>query len=167
MMLGNGSFGSVAAVSGVDSPIQVAFQLATEYNEKGLLNELGRIRPIMMVGDGAHRFAVKRGLPAASRKHNHEHHITVGNIMAKWIRYRAMIDGTDVDDQRDGTSRTPQVRVVLPRVDGSASEHGDEFWLVVLPHFPASRIHFLLKDTAWDGGCDRMRLHRPSVRWSE
>ena len=53
---------------------------------------------MMMVGDGAYRFAVKRGLPAASRKHIHEHRITVGNV-AKWMRFRAMIDGTYVDDQ--------------------------------------------------------------------
>jgi taspase (threonine aspartase 1) len=126
IMLGNGSFGSVGAVSGVDSAIQVAFHLAKERNEKGLIEELGRIRPIMMVGDGAYRFAVKRGLPVAACDHIRHHHITVGN-KAKWIRYRAMIDGTGTDGQVDGTADSqPAHMVKQDRVDGSADEDGDE-----------------------------------------
>jgi isoaspartyl peptidase/L-asparaginase-like protein (Ntn-hydrolase superfamily) len=126
IMLGNGSFGSVGAVSGVDSAIQVAFQLAKERNEKGLLEEMGRIRPIMMVGDGAYRFAVKKGLPVVARQHIFHHHITVGN-KAKWVRYKAIIDGTDADGRVDGAAGSSPVSMVPPKmVDGSAGEDADE-----------------------------------------
>ena len=126
IMLGNGSFGSVGAVSGVDSAIQVAFQLARERNEKGLLEEKGRIRPIMLVGDGAYRFAAKKGLPVVARQLIPNHHITVGN-KAKWIRYKAIIDGTDMDDQADGAAGSrPERTVPQEMVDGSAGEDCDE-----------------------------------------
>ena len=125
LMLGNGSFGSVGAVSGVDSAIQVAFQLAKERNEKGLIEDLGRIRPILMVGDGAYRFAVKRGLPAAARQQIRGHHITTGN-QARWLRYRAMIDATAAGGQADDVSDTPPLRPVQPRVDGCAGSDSDE-----------------------------------------
>jgi taspase (threonine aspartase 1) len=94
IMLGNSSFGSVGAVTGVDSAIRVAFHLAKERNEMGLVEELGRIRPIMMVrGDGAYQYAVKRGLPVAPRERIHQHHVTVGNT-AKWIKYKAIQEMT-------------------------------------------------------------------------
>ena len=127
LMLGNGSFGSVGAVSGVDSAIQVAFQLAKERNEKGLIEELGRIRPIMLVGDGAYRFAVKRGLPVAARNHIQSHHITVGNH-AKWVRYRAKIDANGAAGRAGGAanSRASPLRAVQQRVDGSAGEDSEE-----------------------------------------
>ena len=121
IMLGNGSFGSVGALSGVDSAIRVAFHLAKERNEKGLIEELGRIRPIMMVGDGAYRYAVKRGIPVAPRERIRQHHVTVGN-MAKWIKYKAMIDGTDAEmlDEDPATNRA--LRTAQASVDGGASE---------------------------------------------
>ena len=126
IMLGNGSFGSVGAVSGVDSAIQVAFQLAKERNEMGLLEEMGRIRPIMLVGDGAYRFASKKGLPVVARPLIANHHITVGN-KAKWIRYKAIIDGTDMDDQADGAAGSrPEGMVPEEMVDGSAAEDAEE-----------------------------------------
>ena len=125
LMLGNGSFGSVGAVSGVDSAIQVAFQLAKERNEKGLIEELGRIRPIMMVSDGAYRFAAKRGLPVAARDRIHAHHITVGN-QAKWVRYRSMIDATGAGGRLDQAADSQPLRTVQQRVDGSADDDSDE-----------------------------------------
>ena len=61
IVFGNGTFGSVGAVSGVDHPIQVAYQLAVERDQHGLIKELSRVRPISLVGDGAYQFAQTRG----------------------------------------------------------------------------------------------------------
>ena len=122
LMLGTGSFGSVGAVSGVDSPIQVAFQLAKDRNEKGLIEELGRIRPIMLVGDGAYRFAVKRGLSVATRNHIRNHHITVGN-QARWVKYKAIIDGAGAGEVSDEPSGNRPNRTFQQQMDSAGDDH--------------------------------------------
>ena len=75
-MFGNGTFGSVDAVSGVDHPIQVVYQLALESDQHGLVKELSRVRIISLVGDGAYQFAQTRGLGVVLRDEFDSHHVT-------------------------------------------------------------------------------------------
>ena len=112
MMLGNGSFGGVGGVSGVEHAIQVAYQLAKERNELGLVKELGRVRPIMLVGDGAYIYAQEHGFAVAPRESIDQHHVTWEN-KAKWTRYKHLIDADRIkrgaeNGDRAGEERTKQ-----------------------------------------------------------
>ena len=91
IVFGNGTFASVGAVSGVDHPIQVAYQLAIERDQHGLIKELSRVRPISLVGDGAYQFAQTRGLGVVPREHFGEHHVT-DTTRATWRRYKELIE---------------------------------------------------------------------------
>ena len=91
IVFGNGTFGSVGAVCGVDHSIQVAYQLAVERDQHGLIKELSRVRPISLVGDGAYQFAESRGLGVVPREQLADHHVT-DTTRATWKRYKELID---------------------------------------------------------------------------
>jgi len=91
MMLGNGAYSGVAAVCGVEHPIQIAYQLVTERNEYGLIKELGRVRPILLVGEGAWKYAEEKGFARVGQAEWYDHHVTE-DTRAKWKKYRALID---------------------------------------------------------------------------
>ena len=90
VVLGDGAFGSVGAVTGVDHPIQAAYRLAAERDQHGLIKELSRVRPISLVGEGAYRFAVRSGLGVVPRSEFEHHHVT-DKTRSTWQRYREMI----------------------------------------------------------------------------
>ena len=91
IVMGNGAMGSVGAATGVDHAIQVAHRLAKERNDDGLIKELGRVRPINLVGEGVYRYAQQRGLAVAPRDQLDGHH-TTPQTKAIWAHYKDMID---------------------------------------------------------------------------
>ena len=91
MMLGNGAYSGVGAVCGVEHPIQLAYQLVKERNEYGLIKELGRVRPILLVGEGAWKYAEERGFARVGPQEWHDHHVTE-ETRKKWKKFRAIID---------------------------------------------------------------------------
>ena len=90
IVFGNGAFGSVGAVSGVDHPIQVAYRLAADRDAHGLIKELSRVRPISLVGEGAYRYALAHGLGVAHTSQLDQHHVT-DKTRATWHRYHDLI----------------------------------------------------------------------------
>ena len=50
-------------IAGLRSPVGVAARLAAESRES---MPAGRVRPMLLAGDGARRWALARGLPAAA-----------------------------------------------------------------------------------------------------
>lgn len=56
------AWGGVAAVAEVRNPVRVAALLASDQMAAGPLS-CGRIRPVLLCGDGARRWAASRGLP--------------------------------------------------------------------------------------------------------
>ena len=91
MMLGNGAYSGVGAVSGVEHPIQLAYQLVKERNEYGLIKELGRVRPILLVGEGAWKYAEEKGFARVEQQEWYHHHVT-DETRRKWKRFRKIID---------------------------------------------------------------------------
>ena len=91
MMLGNGAYSGVAAVCGVEHPIQLAYQLVKERNEYGLIKELGRVRPILLVGEGAWKYAEEKGFARVGPEEWHDHHVTA-ETRRKWKKFKAIID---------------------------------------------------------------------------
>jgi taspase (threonine aspartase 1) len=127
IMLGNGSFGSVSAASGVDSAIGVAFHLVKERDCKGLVQELGRIRPIMMVGEGVYRYAVEHGLPVVARELIHDHNVTE-RTRSLWRKYKTIIFDASRAHQHKKPAPTPATTpsVVKFEVDGQAEDTDSE-----------------------------------------
>ena len=91
MMLGNGAYSGVGAVCGVEHPIQLAYQLVKERNEYGLIKEMGRVRPILLVGEGAWKYAEEKGFARVGPQEWHDHHVTE-ETRKKWKKYKALID---------------------------------------------------------------------------
>ena len=120
-MLGNGSFGSVGAASGAVQRLLARQGAQRERADR----RAGQNTTGHAGGDGAHRFAVKRGLPVAALNHNLVHHITVSN-QTKWVRYRAIIDATSTVARSDDMTDDRSLRAVQQRVNGSAAEDSDE-----------------------------------------
>ena len=90
IMLGNGAFSGVGAVSGVEHPIHIAYQLIKERNELGMIKELGRVRPILLVGEGAWRYAEEHGFARVEKAEWGNHHVTP-ETRKKWEKYRDII----------------------------------------------------------------------------
>ena len=116
IVFGNGAFGSVGAVCGVDHPIQVAYQLAFERDQHGLIKELSRVRPISLVGDGAYQFAETRALGVVPREQLGDHHVTDAT-RATWKRYKQLIDKQSNNKRSAGASEAGA---------GAGSGHGDD-----------------------------------------
>ena len=126
IVFGNGTFGSVGAVSGVDHPIQVAYQLAIERDQHGLIKELSRVRPISLVGDGAYQFAVSRGLGVVGREHFGEHHVT-DTTRATWKKYKTLIDkNKHGSGSSSGSSSSSNKRAREGEEGGKGRNGGDE-----------------------------------------
>ena len=63
VMAGDGTYGAVAAVQGLRNPIAAATQLALDSRQP--LSH-GRVRAVMLAGDGARAWAEERGVQAAT-----------------------------------------------------------------------------------------------------
>ena len=97
-MGGDGTFGAVAAVSGIKHPGAAAVQLALD----GRLElSHGRVRPMILAGDGAREWARVRGLDAAAtREEARAMHLTAKS-RRQHKRYREIVNDTG-DTESDG-----------------------------------------------------------------
>lgn len=88
VMLGDGRWGAVGAAPGITNPSMAAALLAEESH---LPLSLGRVRPTLLVGPGAWRFGLSRGLTGAGDEAGcRTLHVTPA-AQASWRRYRQMI----------------------------------------------------------------------------
>ncbi|GAM17346.1 hypothetical protein SAMD00019534_005210, partial [Acytostelium subglobosum LB1] len=62
MLCGGGCWAGVGAVNGVCNPIKAAGAMLRKQREKGHYKSLGRIRPLMLVADGAKEWASNHGV---------------------------------------------------------------------------------------------------------
>ncbi|KAK9821428.1 hypothetical protein WJX81_004362 [Elliptochloris bilobata] len=93
VMAGDGAFGAVGAASGLRNAVAVAACLAAETRER---LPAGRVHPMMLAGDGARRWALARGLPAAaSARDAEEWHVTDAAVR-RWRRYQALAAAADL-----------------------------------------------------------------------
>ena len=119
MVMGTGAMGSVGAVSGVNHSIQVAHRLAKERTEEGLVGDLGRIRPIFLVGDAVYRYAKECGLEVCA-PHEVQQHNTTAQTKAIWAHYKDVIE-------RHGSAREPpQQRVDAEQTAAAAATTAGE-----------------------------------------
>mmetsp|Transcript_29962 Transcript_29962/g.84525 ORF Transcript_29962/g.84525 Transcript_29962/m.84525 type:complete len:466 (+) Transcript_29962:124-1521(+) len=96
----DGNFGAVGAVPGVAFPIEVADLLAAGSQE---LLPLGRVPPLMLVGDAARRWAFQKGLQAAASPEEAEAWNVTPEARARWTRYSQMIEDAEAQDgDQDG-----------------------------------------------------------------
>ncbi|EIE19581.1 N-terminal nucleophile aminohydrolase [Coccomyxa subellipsoidea C-169] len=108
-MAGDGAFGAVGAVSGVENPVRVAGELARQSREP---MALGRVRPMFLAGDGAREWAKEQGLPAApSAEAASQWHIN-GAAQRRWQRYKRMID--EAVQSREAPSNPAGIHKKLP-----------------------------------------------------
>jgi taspase (threonine aspartase 1) len=84
----DGSFGSVGAAPGISNPIAAADRLRAQA-QQGLMS-LGRVPPLMLVGEGARRFAEMNGLPV-SASGDLKHHVTKESHM-RWQDHRGRLE---------------------------------------------------------------------------
>ncbi|KAG2499801.1 hypothetical protein HYH03_002097 [Edaphochlamys debaryana] len=98
LMSGDGSFGAVAAVSGVSNPILAAAALAAE---SGTPLSCGRVRPLLLAGEGARRYAHGRGIPCVppGQPVPPEFQVTPA-ARAAWGRYTAMLSAAELHQQQ-------------------------------------------------------------------
>lgn len=88
-MEGGGSFGAVGAAPGIRNPIKAAVQLALDGRER---LSCGRVRPMLLAGQGATRWARFRGLDATmDTKEAEAMHVTP-KARQRWARYRQMVN---------------------------------------------------------------------------
>lgn len=112
-MDGDGAFGAVAAASGIRNPIAAAALLATESSQP--LSH-GRVRPIMLAGEGARAWAASKGLPtAATPQAAGAMHVT-DKSRRQWEKYSAWVAAGEGDD--GGVEGLPET--------GTAAETGIE-----------------------------------------
>jgi len=81
--------GAVGAAQGLDSPIGVAAELLREAR-LGMLPG-GRVRPMLIAGDGARRWAAKRGLGVAVDGALKSHHVSDG-ASRRWQEARQTVE---------------------------------------------------------------------------
>ncbi|KAJ3059156.1 taspase, threonine aspartase, 1, partial [Rhizoclosmatium hyalinum] len=101
---GAGAFGGVGAVSGVRNPVKVAARVMNAQIAGGVVGVLGRVRPMVVVGDGA-----VRGFGGVDEDKCHDSELVSEEALARWKRVLDLLE-----KERDGL------------LDGGA-ETGDEF----------------------------------------
>ncbi|KAF8380282.1 hypothetical protein HHK36_027764 [Tetracentron sinense] len=122
IMDGNsGAFGAVGAVPGVRNAIQIATLLAKEQMMGPSL--LGRIPPIFLVGEGAHKWAKSKGiiLPAVTEA---EEWLVTERAKAQWLKYKAMLDDAKAKGKSSAAelSSSPRETVMLQAISEIESE---------------------------------------------
>ncbi|KAL9659477.1 hypothetical protein QQ045_024283 [Rhodiola kirilowii] len=85
----SGAFGAVGALPGVRNPIMVAAMLAKEERKKSSL--LGRLPPIFLVGEGARRWAMSKGISAPENISEDEEWLATERAKMQWKRYKVMV----------------------------------------------------------------------------
>ena len=108
---GDGAFGAVGAAPGLTHPIDVAAQLLRD-GRVSLSN--GRVRPMMLAGEGARDYAQSRS-PLASLSHTDDQ--KTKQSRENWIKYRKVVDKDGEIEARkmDGWHRTTEEDPIHPQ----------------------------------------------------
>uniref|UniRef100_A0A7N0T405 Threonine aspartase n=1 Tax=Kalanchoe fedtschenkoi TaxID=63787 RepID=A0A7N0T405_KALFE len=85
----SGAFGAVGALSGVRNPILVAALLAEDQRKTSTL--LGRLPPMFLVGEGARRWAISRGIFVPENVTEADEWLVTERAEMQWKRYKAMV----------------------------------------------------------------------------
>lgn len=86
----SGAFAAVGAVPDVRNAIQIAASLLEEQKMGSSL--LGRIPPTFLVGEGAHRWAISKGICPAETIEEAEKWLVTERAKVQWLKYKAMLD---------------------------------------------------------------------------
>ncbi|KAJ8441537.1 hypothetical protein Cgig2_026338 [Carnegiea gigantea] len=86
----SGAFAAVGAVPDVRNAIQIAASLLEEQKMGSSL--LGRIPPTFLVGEGAHRWAISKGICPAEAIEETEKWLVTERAKVQWLKYKAMLD---------------------------------------------------------------------------
>eukprot|EP00798_Chlamydomonas_sp_ICE-L_P010298 gene10298-8221_t len=109
---GSAAFGAVGASSGIYNPIEAAYSLA-DSTIRGKPLSCGRVRPMLLAGEGARGFAAASGLTTATPGDLKQHHVTPSSLKA-WRKYAAMVSAAESKD----TVTKGSARVVNAEVAG-------------------------------------------------
>ncbi|KAK7292639.1 hypothetical protein RJT34_15490 [Clitoria ternatea] len=96
----SGAFGAVGAVPGVRNAIQIAALLAKEQMMGSPL--LGRMPPIFLVGEGAHKWAKSKDIALPLSIEEANEWLVTEKAKAQWIKYKSMLESA-----RSKTENTP------------------------------------------------------------
>lgn len=123
-MGGDGTFGGVAAVSGIKHPGMAAVQLALDGR---LRLSHGRVRPMILAGEGAREWARVRGLDAAAtREEAVAMHLTAKS-QRQHERYRKIVNNADDTERNGGRSNNGKNRLKHQRKKAKTSKQGNNF----------------------------------------
>mmetsp|Transcript_32975 Transcript_32975/g.53499 ORF Transcript_32975/g.53499 Transcript_32975/m.53499 type:complete len:311 (-) Transcript_32975:755-1687(-) len=118
-----GSYGSVGAVSGVKNPIVIAEALLRQ-EAKGLLSAR-RVPPMMLVGDGARRWAQKQGLGGVSADPPLADFLVTNMAKMQWQNAWELVKQADSKSKSRGTKRCGDDVSGLGPASGSKRAKGD------------------------------------------
>ncbi|GLI66789.1 hypothetical protein VaNZ11_010762 [Volvox africanus] len=128
LMAGDGRFGAVGAVSGVQNPILVAAALA---RDSGNPLTCGRVRPMLLVGEGARRYAHASGLAAVPLEHPVPPGFQVTPAtLAAWRRYTDMIQFVET------TKAEPTATVTVTAAPAVVAAATSDFGAAVMAAVP-------------------------------
>ncbi|CAI9101774.1 OLC1v1039185C1 [Oldenlandia corymbosa var. corymbosa] len=99
----SGAFGAVGAVPGVRNAIQIAGLLAKEQALGSSV--LGRINPMFLVGEGARRWAMSKGIALPKTVMEAEKWLITEKTFKKWKIFRKRLD--DAKAMADASARVP------------------------------------------------------------
>ena len=91
------TFGACGAVSGVPNPVKLAARVLRQQQDGPI--SLGRVHPVLLVGDGAGRWAEAHGVtvcPAAA--------LVTAEALSRWKGYRRLLDQSE-DSEAVGADR--------------------------------------------------------------
>ncbi|XP_021279521.1 putative threonine aspartase isoform X3 [Herrania umbratica] len=91
----SGTFGAVGAVPGVPNAIQIAALLVKEQMKGSSL--LGRIAPMLLVGEGARMWAKSKGIPLPETVVEADQWLVTPKAKAQWKHYKAMLVGAKAE----------------------------------------------------------------------
>ncbi|KAJ3031479.1 taspase, threonine aspartase, 1 [Rhizophlyctis rosea] len=89
----DGSFGAVAAVSGVKNPVMGAVSVMEA--DKGGPGLLGRVPPLMVCGDGARKWCLERGVEVVDGES-----MVTGEARGKWEKYMGYLEEAEGEAER-------------------------------------------------------------------
>lgn len=118
----SGAFGAVGAVPGVRNAICIASSLAKEHMMGPSL--LGRISPLFLVGEGARKWAMSRGIILPETISETNAWLVTERAKARWLKYKSMLD----DAKRSGSatvelSSIPRTDAMLKAGSDAQSSH--------------------------------------------
>ncbi|EPS62871.1 hypothetical protein M569_11915, partial [Genlisea aurea] len=108
----SGKFGAVGAVPGIRNPIRIAVSLVKEQMLSSSL--LGRIKPMFLVGEGAHHWAMSKGIGQWLVTERAKH---------QWERYKTMLEYAEgITDGAEAEEKRFNEVVPVAEVESSFSE---------------------------------------------